>query len=941
MPAFSRQTKFSDGDIYRHIRIAQTAQRWTTAQSYRVELTECKEKILNQLIQHHLFKYEESEPSGEPKSIIDALDLLIPYPGLLEELELANCHRHLALHWDDPIIRFLHCHLYSTYERIVEGVAEAKEHCDITTVRHLALRCPANKDDAMFIRKKVESGALFPGLADPASRDKILKNILAIKKIIPSLKTFHENMKYFAIGAKIIKQHLVPEDDLQGHWNLVEKLQWNRPTNLTIEAADGGRLPVFDIDNNTALKALFCTAIRSFLYLSNDRPKQDIRGEVIQAGVDPGFVYLLQEEAKRLGFSSSKIEKGLTGPKPIPKNLLHVSDQQVDYKWKCGKPGLRAFLHLQKHAFLPDLFSVDGENGLVPMFVFRDFIEAFFGNDNLMMDAEQLPTPEQPATDTSALLSKGRSQLKAAPPNSKHRLQPYDRRQAKQKTSPRFTNVRSENEARNTTPTQSESQANITPNDMAMQEVSASTESVVRVDGNATQNSPVAPPKHGHQKDTQDSGQAQQLRKLRKKAKRKKKTTNVRPENEAHQTTPTQLESRANIIPNGVAIQEASIPTESIAFPAVTADRNATQRSPVASPKLSPQKSTPHSEEAQRLQELLKKPRRRRPKPLARFPLGPPNIVKNGGLLKMAKKKKFKPTVIPTKRGGTQVFFDKQPVLAFNPNPSFPFASQPQLLNTNIKLPIFAPDLIESAPGQTTESNIPFSRQPQISFANKSPNFTSIPNAIPTTINRKKRNAGHLDEPTGMTIRYFQAETNEPPLKRAKTAKETTPEASASQQSVGNLNRTSHRQRSPVAVPSPNTPPIIQQSGANHGTGIDLPHVQKVQTTPAASVSQQSVGNLDRTTRRQRSPVAVPSPNTPPIIQQSGTNHEIGIDLPHVQKPHQSGTNNEAETTLSDTTRAEAGDSWAETRTQSPGAYGYDDWNSLDRSRVATPESEL
>ncbi|KAK1973848.1 hypothetical protein LZ30DRAFT_742266 [Colletotrichum cereale] len=127
-----------------------------------------------------------------------------------------------------------------------------------------------------------------------------------------------------------------------------------------------------------ALKALFQVALTSFPHLSNDRPKQDVRGEAVAAGIDAGFVYSLKRRARRLGFSSPKIESGLAGKQPVCRVLFDVPDRQVDAKWKCGKPGLCAFLHLQEHAFLADLISVNGADGLVPMFVFRDFMDAFF-----------------------------------------------------------------------------------------------------------------------------------------------------------------------------------------------------------------------------------------------------------------------------------------------------------------------------------------------------------------------------------------------------------------------------------------------------------------------------------------------------------------------------------------------------------------------------------
>ncbi|KAF1959366.1 hypothetical protein CC80DRAFT_545738 [Byssothecium circinans] len=120
-------------------------------------------------------------------------------------------------------------HLRSTYDCIVRGVAGAHQYFDLKTVRNLALRCPQSKSDALFIRKSMEDGELFHGFTDPASRRQILNNILSINIIIPSLKTFHENMKYFAIGAKILRQHILSEDDAKGQpRSFAQRLQWSK-----------------------------------------------------------------------------------------------------------------------------------------------------------------------------------------------------------------------------------------------------------------------------------------------------------------------------------------------------------------------------------------------------------------------------------------------------------------------------------------------------------------------------------------------------------------------------------------------------------------------------------------------------------------------------------------------------------------------------------------
>lgn len=366
----------SDGDIYRFLRIEQCANRQINAQALRLQLSPCKEKILNQLL-------KREPPEGYQDSIVDALDALLPYPGVWEGLELANWHRYLALHWDEPIIHFLQKHLHATYKKILQGVIEAERYFDIETVRKLALRCPQNKSDALFIQKSMKDGKLFHGLQDQASRTQILNNILSLKVIIPSLKTFHENMKYFAIGAKILREHILSEDDAEEqHRSFEQRLQWSEPPEARVDAGDGNFASVERLGLALATKALFLSAIKIFPYVSHDRPKIDVRGEkVMEPTVDDGFVYLLRKEARRLGFCSTKVEVALAGSQPVCCRQYFVDDPQVGSKWKCGKPGLRAFLHLYKHASLPALGLVEGRKGLLPMFVAKDFLDAFFGPD--------------------------------------------------------------------------------------------------------------------------------------------------------------------------------------------------------------------------------------------------------------------------------------------------------------------------------------------------------------------------------------------------------------------------------------------------------------------------------------------------------------------------------------------------------------------------------
>jgi hypothetical protein len=51
--------------------------------------------------------------------------------------------------------------------------------------------------------------ALFPTIVDGSLRQCIKQTLLWLPVIIPTIKSFHENINYFGIGAKILKMHLL------------------------------------------------------------------------------------------------------------------------------------------------------------------------------------------------------------------------------------------------------------------------------------------------------------------------------------------------------------------------------------------------------------------------------------------------------------------------------------------------------------------------------------------------------------------------------------------------------------------------------------------------------------------------------------------------------------------------------------------------------------
>lgn len=193
---FRHQTKYSDGDIYRYIRHHGKDGSRRANLEWRVHLSSCKERILDLLLKR--------------TQIVQALDKLLPLPGLWPGLQMGNIHKHLALHCDEQILHYLG-HIDEIWSTITSGDLMLKQHVDWNTVRHLELRAPCTQSDAIYIRTLMDRGQIFPGVKDPSVRSQLLQRILSIQTIIPSIWTFHENMKYFSIAARILRKYVIGE----------------------------------------------------------------------------------------------------------------------------------------------------------------------------------------------------------------------------------------------------------------------------------------------------------------------------------------------------------------------------------------------------------------------------------------------------------------------------------------------------------------------------------------------------------------------------------------------------------------------------------------------------------------------------------------------------------------------------------------------------------
>lgn len=304
-------------------------------------------------------------------------------------------HKYIALRYDELIEHGVD-HIKKIWESITEDYPELKEYVDVNTVRRLELLAPWRKADAILIRTRMERKLIFPLVSDPSKRDYLLQKILKLRTIIPSITTFHENMKYFSIGAKILTKFLVGDnlkrllhkDGKQITVPEYLKSYWRKSQSVLIQVDQKRYQRILNPSFILVLKELFLFALRNFPFLSTEPPKQDQRGETMPAVVDEGYVAHLYERARQLGLLTPAVIK--SPMRDLSK--VHLPSFSVSKShpspWKCGRPPLRSYLDVHHHAFLIALEGIRLEERLTPMSVQNDFMEAFFGHGAVVTDGE-------------------------------------------------------------------------------------------------------------------------------------------------------------------------------------------------------------------------------------------------------------------------------------------------------------------------------------------------------------------------------------------------------------------------------------------------------------------------------------------------------------------------------------------------------------------------
>ncbi|KXJ85184.1 hypothetical protein Micbo1qcDRAFT_223684, partial [Microdochium bolleyi] len=209
------------------------------------------------------------------KTLSTAFDGLLKFPGLWEGFQLGNIHKHMALHCDEELVNFL-AHIQHSWELIANQDRDVAGLIDFATVRLVQSLAPALcHNDRKAICTMFDSGVLFPDVKDHMARRSIRHSLLRVQMVVPSIRSFHENMKFFSIIVKIIRRHLLPGLHRQPFRQSLHEI-WKAPARPLVELREGVLQPSLEgLSFETAYWQLVLAALRNFPSLGGDPPKVD------------------------------------------------------------------------------------------------------------------------------------------------------------------------------------------------------------------------------------------------------------------------------------------------------------------------------------------------------------------------------------------------------------------------------------------------------------------------------------------------------------------------------------------------------------------------------------------------------------------------------------------------------------------------------------------
>ncbi|KAH8807069.1 hypothetical protein F5884DRAFT_899530 [Xylogone sp. PMI_703] len=427
---FYLQTKFSDGDVYYQVRKYEDERLLTAVDEWVRRLTPCKQTSIRQLLKRRDMRHE--------------LDLIVVMPGQRKSLQLGNTQKIFAMGCDEvrfdgtssghtelklvqEILNYLN-HINKTWEKITLGLQEVKEAVDSKTADTLELLAPGRfAADRKVVIREMKCGELFPSITDNQVRRRIEQAILGISCMIPTLATLHKNAHYLELGAKAIKTLLLGTTcraTVQGA--LYKSWRYNHEVAIESEAATYTQFK--DVAKpamwNIVYKAIWISVLRDFWELLGRVPRKECkeyadREPTVVITPDPCVRRKFVQYAQELGIKTYETDalqqtdprgemlRLAIGQLYHAKDVDKIADDLVrnlpeaermpnsecdrdypdysneDMKRRCGVPYEHAYKKGKTEFFLENILdpSKRYNHEISVLFIFSDFISAFFGEE--------------------------------------------------------------------------------------------------------------------------------------------------------------------------------------------------------------------------------------------------------------------------------------------------------------------------------------------------------------------------------------------------------------------------------------------------------------------------------------------------------------------------------------------------------------------------------
>ncbi|KAI9674061.1 MAG: hypothetical protein M1822_009577 [Bathelium mastoideum] len=313
------------------------------------------------------------------------------------------------------------------WSRILQGSGVSAATIDDLTVESLELRVPGvSQQDLDYVRARFASKKIFSQVRDNEQRQLLIHNVESVPCLIPSLKTFFENLKYLEPCCQVLKR-LLPMDRPRS----IRRELWAyyyRPNDFSVEYTEQDMRPHaksnIEEERWLAYQQLWLFCLRHFPELSSVLPRKETgKAKPAQQSTNDACWQQLGELAVRLGFRTPEAIR-LQGEDPfvllatrflesvraghqdlsandvqaVARTVRRVSVHRGSVTPVCftaaseteilaldrrqGRPFEDSFLHDRASLFLPFLYHdlpTSRGSDITSFFVNRDFISHFVG----------------------------------------------------------------------------------------------------------------------------------------------------------------------------------------------------------------------------------------------------------------------------------------------------------------------------------------------------------------------------------------------------------------------------------------------------------------------------------------------------------------------------------------------------------------------------------